>query len=161
MNADAHLTGPARPAGPAGPAAVRFDRGAPARPILDEPFDSGTLHALRADTHAQACRAGLPEDRAVDAMLAVHELAANAVVHGAGRGRLRLWDLAGSLCCEIAEGNPPDAAGAARDPWPVADGHGLWLVHQVADQVEVVSSPQGSRVLVTFAPPPLIRPPGG
>ncbi len=43
---------------------------------------------------AHVDQAGLSEDRASDVVLAVHELAANAIAHGAGHGRLRLWDLA-------------------------------------------------------------------
>jgi two-component sensor histidine kinase len=54
-------------------------------PELDQEFDPGTLHALRAKVLAQACRAGLSEGRAADVVLAVHELAANAIRHGAGR----------------------------------------------------------------------------
>jgi hypothetical protein len=65
--------------------------GEPGVPILDLAFDSGTLHALRAGVKAHACEAGLPEARAEDVVLVVHELAANAVSHGAGAGRLRIW----------------------------------------------------------------------
>jgi two-component sensor histidine kinase len=54
-------------------------------PELDQEFDPGTLHTLRAKVLVQACRAGLSESRATDVVLAVHELAANAIRHGAGR----------------------------------------------------------------------------
>ena len=40
--------------------------------------------ALRAVMLAYAVEAGMPENRAKDVMLAAHELAANAVRHGAG-----------------------------------------------------------------------------
>ena len=43
--------------------------------------DAGTVAAC-------AAVAGVPDDRVVDVILAVHELAANAVTHGAGAGRL-------------------------------------------------------------------------
>jgi anti-sigma regulatory factor (Ser/Thr protein kinase) len=46
----------------------------------------------------------MSEMRARDAMLAVHELAANAVRHGAGRGRLRMWSQEGALCCQVRDG---------------------------------------------------------
>ena len=140
-------------------------------PILDQEFDPGTLYALRAAVQAHADRAGLPEDRASEMVLAVHELAANAIAHGAGRGRLRIWDLTNALSCEVIDagrsGGPvevrgpdairgPDAVGGSwtvTDPWPVEDGHGLWLVRQVADQLDLRSGPRGTRAVATFALP--------
>jgi anti-sigma regulatory factor (Ser/Thr protein kinase) len=151
--------------------------------LLDQEFDSGTLYALRAAVQAHAGRAGLSEDRAGEVVLAVHELAANAIAHGAGHGRLRMWDLAGTLSCEIVDSgrasrddssraSRDDSSRASRDdsgrasrdgpprtsetadPWPTTDGHGLWLVRQVADQLDLRSGPRGTRAVVTFAPPP-------
>ena len=55
--------------------------------VFDERFDAATLHLLRERVAACAAVAGVPEDRAVDVILAVHELAANAVTHGAGSGQ--------------------------------------------------------------------------
>jgi hypothetical protein len=39
------------------------------------------------------------------------------------------------------------------DPWPAEDGHGLWLVRQVADQLDLRSGPRGTRAIVAFALP--------
>ncbi|MGH3204951.1 MAG: ATP-binding protein [Streptosporangiaceae bacterium] len=145
MNSDAFLTEPAGRAGRAMPA------GTPA-PVLDQEFDSGNLYALRAAVQAHAGQVGLSEDRASEVVLAVHELAANAIAHGAGHGRLRMWDLAGALSCEIADGGTPGTTDASEtaDPWPTADGHGLWLVRQVADHMDLRSGPRGTRAVVTF-----------
>ena len=85
--------------------------GEPGVPVLDLAFDSGTLDALRAGVKAHACAAGLPGARAEDVVLAVHELAANAVGHGAGAGRLRIWKLAGSLQCQVCRAGPGLASG--------------------------------------------------
>ncbi|HWN61892.1 MAG TPA: ATP-binding protein, partial [Streptosporangiaceae bacterium] len=76
MSGDAFLTEPAGRAGRA------MQAGAPA-PVLDQEFDSGNLYALRAAVQAHVDQAGFSEDRASDVVLAVHELAANAVAHGA------------------------------------------------------------------------------
>jgi anti-sigma regulatory factor (Ser/Thr protein kinase) len=126
--------------------------------LLDQEFDSGTLYALRAAVQAHAGQAGLSPDQADEVVLAVHELAANAIAHGAGHGRLRMWDLAGVLSCEVADGGRASANGSGpadtADPWPVVVGHGLWLVHQVADHLDFRSGPGGSRAVATFAPPP-------
>ena len=149
MNGDAFLPWPDRGAG-------RARQASALTPILDQEFDSGTLYALRAAVRAHADGVGLPEDRASEVVLAVHELAANAIAHGAGHGRLRMWDLADVLSCEIVDGGPPDAAnGAAEvtDPWPAEDGHGLWLVRQVADQLALRSGSRGTQAIATFALP--------
>ena len=164
MSGDAFKTEPAAGVGRAGQASAQA-------PLLDQEFDSGTLYALRAAVQAHAGRAGLPEDRAGEVVLAVHELAANAIAHGAGHGRLRIWDLTDALSCEVVDlGRParpdalrgpdavrgPDAAGGSwtvTDPWPAEDGHGLWLVRQVADQLDLRSGPRGTRAVVTFALP--------
>ena len=117
MSGDASLTEPAGRAGRAIPVGARA-------PVLDQEFDSGNLYALRAAVQAHAGQAGLSEDRTSEVVLAVHELAANAIAHGAGHGRLRLWDLNGSLTCEIVDIGRPGATASADSaaPWPAADG---------------------------------------
>jgi anti-sigma regulatory factor (Ser/Thr protein kinase) len=120
-------------------------------PALDLAFDSGMLSVVRARVHAHARRAGMPGDQAADVVLAVHELAANAITHGGEPGRLRVWDLAGALRCQVDDGDPPasgDPALASRLPDPA--GHGLWVVRCVADQIQIASGPHGTRVTVTF-----------
>jgi two-component sensor histidine kinase len=150
---------------------MSFRAGDGVTPDLDRAFASGTLHELRADVLAQASRAGLPDGRAVEVVLAVHELAANSVRHGAGAGRLRIWKLTRALCCQVDDGDPSasgdsaghpascvaaaaDETGESRLPpvnsWPSVAGHGLWVVRQVADHVRVVSGPGGTRVRLTF-----------
>jgi anti-sigma regulatory factor (Ser/Thr protein kinase) len=151
MSGDAFVPEPGRGAGRARPASALT-------PILDQDFHSGTLYALRAAVQAHADRVGLPENRITEVVLAVHELAANAIAHGGGRGRLRMWDLAGALSCEVVDGGPAKRGAApglseTPDPWPAKDGHGLWLVQQVADRLDLRSGPRGTRAVVTFALP--------
>ena len=144
-------------------------------PILDMTFDSGTLHVVRAGVQARASRAGFPDHRVDDMVLAIHELAANAVHHGAGAGRLRIWDMAGALHCQVDDGalrsddlptpgaghedgeaaeteGPPRASTVGS--WRATPGHGLWVVQQVADQLRVTSGAQGTIATVTFSPSP-------
>ncbi len=125
-------------------------------PILDLAFDSGTLDRVRAAVRAHAARAGLSETRVQDVVLAVHELAANAVHHGAGAGagRLRMWKLGGALHGQVDDGDPrerqPAAAQIPLTSWPRRPGHGLWVVQQVADRMRVWSGARGTRATVTF-----------
>jgi anti-sigma regulatory factor (Ser/Thr protein kinase) len=134
--------------------------GGPAEPAvaLDQAFDVGTLPDLRKAVATAAVAAGLSEDRAADVMIAVHELAANAVRHGGGAGRARMRLVAGVLQCQVSDPGPGHSDGQARsggaadaEPWPVQRGHGLWLVRNVADRINITSGPGGSRVTVVFA----------
>jgi anti-sigma regulatory factor (Ser/Thr protein kinase) len=164
-----HPDGSAGPGGrvyPDWPAPVPAD-GAP--PILDLGFDSGTLHTVRAQMRACVSRAGFPEGQAEDVVLAVHELTANAVSHGGGAGRLRVWNLAGALYCQVDDGDLPMSSRPGGDhdgiavvkpsgssdrasvnSLPCEHGHGLWVVQQVADQMQSLSGPAGTSVLVRF-----------
>jgi anti-sigma regulatory factor (Ser/Thr protein kinase) len=127
------------------------------RLALDQAFDSGTLYALRAAVQAHAIEAGLPESRTDDLVIAVHELAANAVRHGAGAGRLRMWERDAALHCQVddsgslASGGDAGPAGNAAAYWPFLPGHGLWLVRLVADQISVFSGPGGTCATVVFS----------
>jgi anti-sigma regulatory factor (Ser/Thr protein kinase) len=107
----------------------------------------------------------MTEAQVGDVELAVHELAANAICHGAGRGRMRMWHRAGTVRCRVddagagagawrrADRTEPTRAGDDRtitDPWARALGHGLWVAREVADHMEVLSGPHGTRAAVTF-----------
>ena len=149
--------------------------------VLDQEFGATMLSALRAAVLECASAAGLADDRAIDVMLALHELAANVVRHGSGRGRLRIDVTAGALHCQVSdaglagaaarsgpggstEGVPGPGAAAAglaapggparpAPDWPVQHGHGLWLVRRTADLVQVSTGAAGTVVSVTFTLP--------
>jgi anti-sigma regulatory factor (Ser/Thr protein kinase) len=121
--------------------------------VFDERFDASTLHLLRERVAACVSAAGMPEDRAMDVVLAVHELAANAVRHGAGAGRLLMRVAVGALRCQVCD------AGPGEGPWPLRQGHGLWIVQAVADEVTASSGPRGSQVTAMFGWLPRSLPP--
>jgi anti-anti-sigma factor len=129
-------------------------------PVLDQGFDNDSLYALREAVAAHAMQAGLAEGRVGDLVLAVHELASNAIRHGGGRGRLRIWDTGAMLHCEVADDGAAQSAidagvgagGAAQ--WRIDPGHGLWLVRRVADETSVQAGPSGTVAAVSFTLPP-------
>jgi anti-sigma regulatory factor (Ser/Thr protein kinase) len=149
-------------ANPAGPGAD------PAGGLLDHRFDARGLSRLRAVVLAHAVAAGMPENRARDVMLAANELAANAVRHGAGTGRLQMRAEDGMLRVQVHDAGPAglngqagtagldgqDIPGGGGDGgWPRRPGHGLWVVRQVSDQMSVGRGPGGSVVTAAFALP--------
>src|SRR6201996_5137014 len=109
---------------------------------LDQAFDGDSLYSVRAAVAAHASAAGVAENRVRDVVLAVHELAANAVRHGDGQGRVRLWATSDGIYCEVPEPGPPRADACCDRPgasvpaarWPVEHARALWLVQEVADQ---------------------------
>jgi len=127
--------------------------------LLEEKFAAGSLYLLRQAVAAHAAAAGMSEARIIDVTLAVNELAANAIQHGAGRGRLRMQLRDGALCCQVEDaGRGPRGRAGASDArpdaavgWPYEQGHGLWLVRLVADELSVTSGPGGTCATATFA----------
>jgi anti-sigma regulatory factor (Ser/Thr protein kinase) len=115
------------------------------------------LSAVRTLVREQARQAGLTGARAIDLELAVSEAAANTVRHAAAQGRregtLRLWRTADEIVCEIRDGGViADAQAGRRQPAPGAlAAHGLWLVRQVCDQVEIASGTNGTTVRMRMA----------
>jgi anti-sigma regulatory factor (Ser/Thr protein kinase) len=126
--------------------------GAPMRPTPEGahvvPFGALDLRSLRAAFAGLAAYVGLPPVRTDDLVLAVDEVATNSVRHGGGSGTLRTWIDGDALVCEITD------SGHIRDPLvgrrrPTLDslgGHGLWLVHQLCDLVQIRSDADGSVV---------------
>lgn len=124
----------------------------PGSPSLEQEFDARSLHALRSAVAAHAAATGLSRQRVYDVTAATHELAANTVRHGPGRGRLLLWTHERFLYCQVSDNGTANGQQAV-DPgsWSTDPGHGLWLVNQVADEFTIDHSPSGVTATVTFA----------
>jgi anti-sigma regulatory factor (Ser/Thr protein kinase) len=118
------------------------------------------LARVRALVLEHAQEAGLPAARASDLVIAVSEVAANTLRHTASHGTLTIWHDEAELVCEIHdEGIIADPLAGLRPPAPDADGgHGLWLVRQVCDDVELCSDSGGTTVRMHMV---LAAPPGG
>jgi len=106
------------------------------------------LSAIRAIVHRYAVKAGLPETRAIDLVLAVSEVAANTVRHAKSPGRLQISYDDKQIVCELHdEGVITDPlAGLRRPSLEARGGHGLWIVNQVCDQVDILSDAAGTTI---------------
>jgi anti-sigma regulatory factor (Ser/Thr protein kinase) len=124
---------------------------------LNQRFDAGTLPELRRAVLAEALAAGMPRERAADLVLAVHELAANAVRYGGGAGRVQMQVTGRALCCQVSDDGRGDddgrthaEAGGVAGAWLFQPGHGLSLVRSVADHLTIEPGPAGSLVTAMF-----------
>jgi anti-sigma regulatory factor (Ser/Thr protein kinase) len=118
------------------------------------------LSEVRVLAETQARRAGLAEDRIADFVIAVSEIAANTVRHARTQGTIEIWSDAGEIICEMRDGGViADPTSVGRQP-PAADasgGHGLWLVHQICDKVELHSDERGTTIRLHMSLPPPAR----
>jgi anti-sigma regulatory factor (Ser/Thr protein kinase) len=121
---------------------------APGSPPAELEFTRADFALVRDFVGEYAGAAGIGRMRRADLVLAVHELATNAVRHGGGRGVLRAWRENGTLLCEVADrGHIADPlAGRERPPDVTSGGRGLWLVNHLCDLVQLRSSRAGNVV---------------
>jgi anti-sigma regulatory factor (Ser/Thr protein kinase) len=106
------------------------------------------LAQVRAFTGEYARRAGLPPRRVADLVTAVHELAANTLRHTSSGGVLNMWASPAEVVCQVQD------TGCVSDPLtgrrrPASDathGHGLWIVHQLCDLVELRTGASGTTI---------------
>jgi anti-sigma regulatory factor (Ser/Thr protein kinase) len=136
-------------------------------PLPAPPYDA-MIHTYRTDLSQvralvleHSRKAGLAEARASDLVLAVSEVAANTLRHTQSHGTLSIWHDADEIVCEIRDtGTIADPLAGRRRPAPDAlGGHGLWLVHQVCDLVELRSDGDGTTIRMHMAidPPQVAR----
>ncbi len=86
-------------------------------------------------------------------MVAVNELLTNAVRHGGGVGRVRLWAENDAVVCEVSDsGGGLPAVRPAPVTRPAADtpgGWGLWLAEELTDTFELITGGEGTTVRVS------------
>lgn len=106
------------------------------------------LANVRNFVHEQALRAGLPDARARDLVIAASEVAANTLRHTDGRGEVRIWSQPGQVICEFHDtgiiANP--SVGMTRPLEEANGGLGLWVVRQVCDAVDIETGPAGTTI---------------
>jgi anti-sigma regulatory factor (Ser/Thr protein kinase) len=114
------------------------------------------LVGARALVRAEAERAGVPDETIEGLVLAVSEVGANALVHGAPPRAAWAYVEQGALVCQVRDGGPGLAdplAGYLPPDRGLLTGRGLWLAHQFCDVVEIASEPSGTDVYLHVAAP--------
>jgi anti-sigma regulatory factor (Ser/Thr protein kinase) len=141
------------------PRSVLTDRPAAPPPLLGPPdlrlgFSAWQLNEVRTAVEKVLTGCGYERERAEDVVLAVNELATNAVEHGTPEAQLSLWAGAHGLLCEIDDG------GTLRDPLPGLQaphpseprGRGVWIARQLCDWLHVWADDRGTHVRVRATP---------
>ena len=121
-------------------------------------FRADDLRHLRHAVAGWAVRAGLPGQRAADFVIAVHEIATNAIRHGSPVARLALQIAGTAAQAEVRDSGhwPPESPAATA---PAGLGMGLHVAHRVCDQVTIHRGTTGSTVTLQMNLPD--RPPPG
>lgn len=129
------------------------NQGPPREHLLEFCFVAADVPKLRLRVGQCAAEAGLGEPRLSDFVLAVHEVACNAVEHGGGSGSLVVQLVDGTLHCRVTDSGP----GFSEDVIPPEPpgmfsgegGRGLWLTRELTDRLEIATGAVGA--VVTLA----------
>jgi len=88
-------------------------------------------------------------DRADNAVLAVHEVAVNSIVHGGGHGVLLIDETADSLVFTVEDEDGTGSVPRVRaTDGEATSGRGLWIAQRLSDQLTIESRPTHTRVRV-------------
>ncbi|TYB35427.1 ATP-binding protein [Micromonospora sp. AP08] len=137
------------------PADINWTRAEHARgewsPLLSREFTAATITELRHAVAARVAAVGLTGEPAENFVLAVHELATNAVRHGGGVGHLLLRRQGDVLRCDVDDQGAGAGAPPIRlSPGDEAGGRGLWLADQLVDSLSLHRRPDGMTATVTI-----------
>ena len=104
---------------------------------------------------AQAVRSGMPQERLADFLVALNEVATNAVTHGHATAKavLRMWTVGRTLVVEIHdEGRwDPGPSPGQTPPGPYAtSGMGLWVARMVSSAITFETGAAGTFITMSF-----------
>ncbi|WP_144124578.1 sensor histidine kinase [Catellatospora sichuanensis] len=107
------------------------------------------LAALRAAVEEILLRDGVSAYAVQGFVLAVSEVATNAILHGAPPVRVRLWSDGERALCSVSDGGhcfSPYSGYVPTDRAVGAGGMGLWLARQMSDDLTVDAAADGCTV---------------
>jgi anti-sigma regulatory factor (Ser/Thr protein kinase) len=156
---DHELLRPAPGRGTPGGGQVCTDPGAadPARRmLLDRTFGHEEIAMIRHEVTALR-ELDVLGDRLHGYVLAINEMITNVVLHAGGHGRIVLERVAGSFRCTVTDsgpGIPEQYRRSAGVPEALElGGRGIWLAHQLCDEVTMATGPIGTTIgLRVYAP---------
>jgi anti-sigma regulatory factor (Ser/Thr protein kinase) len=136
--------------------------GTPEPVLFDRTFGRDEIAVVRHEVQRHLRGTGVDSDRLHGFVFAVNEVITNVVVHGGGHGRIVVWLTAGSAWCTVTDSGPgiPECFHSQPDFPEVFElgGRGIWLAHQLCDEVTVATGQIGTtiglRVALSTTPRP-------
>lgn len=125
--------------------------------MLDRTFGADDITVVRHAVQDRLIAVGYSGDRLQAFVLAVNEVITNVVLHAGGRGRIMLRRSGRSTWCTVTDSgpgiprpfqNPPQVPEAFE-----VGGRGIWLAHQLCDEVTMASGPIGTTIGLGMALP--------
>lgn len=113
-------------------------------------FNAWQLRDVRAAIKQAATIAGFDRARTEDVILAVNEVATNAIEHGTSEAELSIWHDGNGLVCEVHDrGCLVDPLPGLRPPHPAQPrGRGLWIARQLCDVLHLWTDGEGTHVRI-------------
>jgi anti-sigma regulatory factor (Ser/Thr protein kinase) len=130
--------------------------GVPEVVTLDQPFTADGLYSVRAAVAAHAEDLGASPAIRDHLLIVASELATNAVRHGGGAGRLRLWVDDGRLHLQVTDQGPgftdPSVGLKPPDQYRLG-GRGMWICRHLCQDLHIDTGPTGSTVTAVISLP--------
>lgn len=130
---------------------------APVDPDLDVHLDSADgLAELRRRLRSWAAATALTDGDTDDIVIAVDEIATNALEHGQPPARIRGWSTPEAVFIRVDDhgrAGIPATTGYVRPPIDARRGRGIWMARQLADVLTTHNSPTGTTVAMRFPRP--------
>jgi anti-sigma regulatory factor (Ser/Thr protein kinase) len=91
---------------------------------------------------------GMAADRITNLMIAAGEITANTLRHTSGGGTFWIWHTGEELICQVQDqGWITDPLAGRRRHSPEDSSHGLWVVNQMCDLVEIRTSQAAGTII--------------
>jgi len=111
------------------------------------------LAALRRRLRAWSVTCGLSDHDTDDIVIAVDEIATNALEHGRPPARVRSWTTPDALFVQVDDHGStriPAATGYHRPPTDTRRGRGIWIARHLTDVLTTHTGPTGTTVTLRF-----------
>jgi anti-sigma regulatory factor (Ser/Thr protein kinase) len=122
---------------------------------VSEEFTINDLRRVRTLVARAAQWIGLTVKALDDLVVAVNEIAINALLYAGGRARITVAACPDGMSVEISDSGPglPSGLREERPPTDALGGRGLWLARRLCPQMTISSSPRGVTVrMIAMAP---------
>jgi anti-sigma regulatory factor (Ser/Thr protein kinase) len=121
----------------------------PAPPATAQTLEYETsLRQARALVASYAAELGMADERIANLVIAAGEITANTLRHTGAGGRLWVWHDDEEIICQVQDqGWITDPLAGRQRRSPEDSGHGLWVVNQVCDLVEIRTSQAAGTII--------------